>query len=141
MRVSPEDIEGMVLQTFFSLAIAPGGKLHHSMLTKYWHRYRFRSRDFGQALANLISSGSITTENGTEDLVLVLTAAGHAKARADQERGWEGFKRALRWAWLAFSRNREDTGSKKRRPNRRLGRSTDRDSDQLRARADSNRRG
>ena len=135
MKISTEDIENMVLAVFAELRVPPEGKLHHATLVKYWQQFRFRNRDLSLALSQLIRSGIITTENSTDDLVLVLTYTGHARAENNVRRGVDGWLQALRLSWLALQRRREASESRVRRPNRRLGRSTDRDSDQLNARA------
>ena len=139
MNISTHDLEQMVLAVFGELRVPPEGKLHHATLIKYWQQFRFRSRDLSQALSRLIGAGFITTESSADDLVLVLTYAGHARAEHHVRRGIERWIYALKMSWLAMLRRGVGADSKVRRPNRRLGRATDRDSDQLNARAHQTR--
>lgn len=134
MHVSSEDVENVVLQIFANLCIPPAGKLHHSTLTKHWRKYRFRQNDLSLALSGLIRSETLAAESTDDGLVLVLTHAGYMRAANRVRRGLARWKHALRISWLFLDRFREDTGSRVRRPNRRQGRTSDRDTEALRSR-------
>lgn len=135
MKISDHDLEQMVLAVFAELRVPPQGKLHHGTLSKYWQQFRFRGRDLSQALSRLIGAGLITTENCSDELVLVLTHSGYARTEHHARSGLDRWAYALKLSWLAMQRRGEISTSRVRRPGRRHGRATDRDSAALRARA------
>lgn len=134
MKVSETDIEDLVLAAFAELRVPPMGKLHHSTLARHWQQYRFRKQDLARALSVLIGSGALSTENGGDDLLLVLTPQGHQRGEQHHRRGLQRWTHGVRIGWLSMQRCRPEDSYRVRRPNRHLGRSTDRDSAVLKTR-------
>lgn len=127
MKVSQQDIEDVVLSIFTDLSVPAGGKLHHATMMQQWQGYRFRRQDLAKALSSLIQTGAISTENGGDELMLVLTDRGAQRSQNRHRKGWERWVQGLRIGWLSVQRTQSDKAYRLRHARRRhTGRSTDR---------------
>lgn len=126
MQVIDDDIQTVLLRVFSDLRIPAGGKIRHATLVAQWQQFRFRAQDFTRALAGLIRSGAVSTENGVDELILVLTPEGFQRAQQAPVRAGGRWLSELRLAWLALRRGRSTDAYPLRTATLRRRRASDR---------------